>query len=103
MAKISVFTNAPRKGDILFAPSVRIWLSDVGRDDENRILLSRILLNDMEIDKSVDSLITQLEQARKNAKIFLKKKNSQIFAKATQTNDKTGKINEQQGIIGGSP
>lgn len=83
MAKINVFTNAPRKGDILFPPSVRIWLSDIGRDDEDRILLSPILLNDMEIDQSVDSLITQLEQARKNAKIFLKKKNAQISTKAT--------------------
>lgn len=76
MAKISVFTNHPRKDDVLFDPCVRIWLSEQYVGSDNTIWLSPILLNDFEIDKSVDSLISQLEQARKNAKIFLKKKNN---------------------------
>lgn len=78
MAEISIFTVAPRKGDPPFNPYVHLWLSQHSRDSNGKILLSPELVNDVEIDESVNYLIQQLEKARKTAKKKLQRKKDQL-------------------------
>ncbi len=73
MAKIDVFEVAPRKGDMPFSPYLNIYLSEHFSGSEGYKLLSPKLMTDKEIDEAVDSLIMQLEKARKKAKSKLKK------------------------------
>lgn len=78
MAEISVFTIAPRKEDLPITPYVHIYLSGYSRGDSEEILLSPILMTNVEIDESVDGLIKQLEKAHKKAKKDLQKAKDQL-------------------------
>ena len=78
MAEISVFTVAPRKGDLPFTPFAHVWLSQHSADAAGRILLSPQLMTDKEVDESVDRLIGQLEKARKKAKKDLQDKKEKL-------------------------
>ena len=73
MAAINVFEVAPRKGDKPFTPFVHIHLSEHQSDSKGHILLSPQLMTDKEIDEAVNSLVKQLENVRKKAKLKLRK------------------------------
>lgn len=81
MATLSIITVARRKNDPPFNPYVYVVLSDYFTDRDNNITLSHYLMTEVEIDETVDLLITQLEKARKKAKKELQKakeKNRQL-------------------------
>ncbi|MCD6390173.1 MAG: hypothetical protein J7L69_12240 [Desulfobulbaceae bacterium] len=78
MAEISVLTVAPRKGDLPFTPYSHIYLSSHSTDDSGRILMSPQLMNDREIDETINQLIEQLEKVRKKTKKELQKKKLQL-------------------------
>jgi hypothetical protein len=73
MPFIDVAEVAPKKGDPPFVPYIHIILSDFTHDSDGFPLLSPQLMSDKEIDDSIDSLVMQLEKARKTAKSKLKK------------------------------
>jgi hypothetical protein len=73
MATINVYKVASGKGDLPFTPYVHIYLSDFTNDSVGYPLMSPQLMTDVEIDETIDYLVSQLEKVRKTAKLKLKK------------------------------
>ena len=74
MAKIDVFTITQSSNDLPSNPYSCIWLVESMKDAEGRTLLSPQLMNNKEIDESVNFLIEQLEKVRKKVKKELQKR-----------------------------
>ena len=73
MVRISAFTTAPMKDEPPFKPYVELWLPEYSDDESGKILLSRPLTAESEIDEAVNGLAGQLEKVRVKAKKDLQK------------------------------
>jgi hypothetical protein len=73
MANFDVIAVARGKNDPPFNPYVYVVLSEHFKDYNGNITLSANLMSEIEIDESVNLLISQLEKVRQKAKRKLKK------------------------------
>ena len=67
MASIDVWLTAQKDVELQANPLVNLWLKVYG-GDEGKVFLSPDLMTDVEIDCTVNDLISQLKRARKKAK-----------------------------------
>lgn len=74
MTQITVLKHASHEDDPFYSPlspSCVLTLARCTRDSEDRIILTRELATDSEVDICIDGIISQLEKARTQAKRHL--------------------------------
>lgn len=84
MANFGVITKKIGKNDPPFNPYVYIVLSEYSSDSGGNIIITQNLINEVEIDEVIDSIIMKLNKARNKAKNNLQKAKENTIAILSQ-------------------